>query len=174
VDASNWIALAALLVSIIVALVNWRAVRTERDARQKADEKAEERAEKRLRLLEAEVEGQAADRLRQNRAELVYRQGQRGGGSLPDWDGYDFSLVNGGAATAHDVQVWIADEEGVHCSQYFQSLGAILPNAESPTFVLYLLHQLSRSPDPPLRLRVRWADGAGDHEENIGEPIGRV
>jgi hypothetical protein len=162
-DASNWIALGALVVSIFVAIRAELKLRAERGARQREDSRRDEE----LQLLRAQVEGQAEDRLGERQADLVCRQGSRGG-VTPDSDEYNIELVNGGRATAHDVRAWIATDDGTALSDP-QRPGAIPAGAKSPEFKLYLPHAISRDPNARIFLRAAWVDGAGDRERNIAE-----
>jgi hypothetical protein len=163
-DSSEWIALGALGVSILVAFRGEMNLRGERRTRAREDERRDEE----IRLLRAQVEGQAEDRVSERRAELVVRQGDRGGES-GGADYYSIIIVNGGRATAHDVRAWIAGEQGQQLSDDVQRPGSILPNDTSPTFKLRLNHQYSRDRSIRLFLRAAWADGTGDREENLGE-----
>ena len=90
-DAASWIALGALAVSILVAIRGEMNLRGERRVRAREDE----RRDKEVRLLQAQVEGEAQDRLSERRAELICRQGERGGASQ-DVDEYTVAVLDGG------------------------------------------------------------------------------
>jgi hypothetical protein len=165
--ASDYIALAAVVLSLLVALRNELSLRSERKDREREDERGDER----LQLLRAQVEGEAEHRLNERRADLVCRQGSRGGAG-EGFDEYDVALVNGGRSTAHDLSAWIATEDGQAIGGP-QRPGDLVPDAQSPWFKLRLGHEDSRNRPRRLFIRVSWTDGAGEHEENI-EELGHV
>jgi hypothetical protein len=162
-DASSWIALAALVFSGFVWWRNSRTLRGERDAREREDKRGDER----LQLLRAQVEGEAEHRLSERRADLVCRQGPRGGAG-EGFDEYDVALVNGGRSTAHDLSAWIATEDGQAIGGP-QRPGDLLPDAQSPWFKLRLGHEDSRDRPRRLFIRVSWTDSAGEQEKNLAE-----
>jgi hypothetical protein len=94
-DASNYIALAALIVAILVAIRGESSLRAERKDRRKEDSRRDEE----LGLLRSQVEGEAAHRLSERKADLICRQGGRS--SVGEGvDACDVLIVNGGRATA--------------------------------------------------------------------------
>lgn len=166
-DASSWIALVALAFSGFVWWRNTRTLRDEREAREREDKRGDER----LQLLRAQVEGEAEHRLSERSADLVCRQGSRGGAG-EGFDEYDVVLVNGGRSTAHDLAAWIATEDGQAIGG-LQRPGDLLPDTQSPWFKLRLGHEDSRNRPRQLFIRVSWTDGTGEHEKNLTE-LGRV
>jgi hypothetical protein len=160
-DAASWIALAALVFSIFVWWRSRAGIRGERQAREREDKRRDEE----LRLLREQVELQAEDRLRERRAELVCRQKGRGG-EQPGIDYYEVVLHNAGRATARDVQACIATEAGDPVSS-LQQLTSIARDEDSALFKLLLSIDDSRNRERPLFVRASWADGTGEHEENL-------
>jgi hypothetical protein len=166
-DASSWIALAALIVAILVAIRGERSLRVERKDRKKEDSRRDEE----LDLLRSQVVGEAAHRLSERQADLICRQGGRS--SVGEGvDAYDVLIVNGGRATAHDLQAWIATENGQPITGR-QHLGGLLPDTESPWFQLKISQQNGHDPAEPLFIRASWTDGAGEHEAAI-DILGRA
>jgi hypothetical protein len=162
-DAGNWIALTAVVLSVLVAIRGELSVRGERRARAREDRRRDEE----LHLLRAQVEGEAEHRLSELRAHLVCSQGARGGTGV-GMDEYSIALLNAGKTTAHDVRAWIATEDGEALSVE-QRPGALVPGADRIWFTLSLAHEHSRDQNSRIFLRAAWTDGTGDHEENIEE-----
>jgi hypothetical protein len=162
-NASDWIALVALLVAIGVAIRGELNVRAERRDREKEDKRRDEE----LELLREQVGLQVEDRQRANRAELVCRQRGHGGES-EGIDYYEVVLHNSGPATARDVEARIATEAGEPLSNP-QRLTPIPRDEDSPQFKLLISMDESRDRQRPLFIRASWADGAGEHVENLEE-----
>lgn len=166
-EASDWIALAALLVAIAVAIRGEVKLRAERGDREREDK----RRDKELGLFQRQVEEQSEHRLDERRAVLICSQGSRGG-IAPDRDEYDVALHNGGRAPAHDVRSWATDKDGRALSDT-QRLGSLAPGDPPKWFKLTLAHADSRNPNLRLFLHASWTDGAGEHEESLDE-LGHV
>jgi hypothetical protein len=162
-DASSGIALAALLFSIFVWWRSRAGIKGERQAREREDKRRDEE----LGLLREQVELKAEDRLRERRAELVCRQ-KGHGGEQPGIDYYEVILHNAGRATARDIQACIATEAGDPLSS-LQRLTPITRDEDSAQFKLLISIDESRNRERPLFVRVSWADGAGEHAENLEE-----
>ena len=162
-EASDWIALCALLVAIGVAIRGELNVRAERHDREKEDKRRDEE----LKLRYEQFELEAEDRRRANRAELVCRQKGHGGESQ-GVDYYEVVLHNSGPATAREIEAFIATEDGRPLSNP-QQLAPLPRDEDSALFKLLISISDSRTRPWQLFIRVAWADGAGRHVENLEE-----
>jgi hypothetical protein len=106
-----------------------------------------------IRLLRVQVEGEAEDRRSERRAALTCRQGDRGGTGSGGIDYYSATLVNGGKATANEVEAWIAGKDGRSLVVDRQRLGSILSGELSTAFKVHLKEELSRNRNVRLLLR---------------------
>jgi hypothetical protein len=132
-------AVAALVVSIVAVLVAIASVVFTARADRRAGQ-AERRDEERI-----ERERREADEA--NRARLAIWA--NGSSATPDERRFAYIIRNHGKVTAHDVHVWLYDEDGLVPDESVDNHGVIVPLDVDPTNV---------------RFAYRWDDGKGHHK----------
>jgi hypothetical protein len=152
--ASEWIALAALLVSVVGVLLNESRIRRERDAREREDRRRDEE----LNLLHQQVEGEAERRLEQRHAHLIGFQGSISGGDPTDE--FTLSILNTGPDIAREVTAWVGDQTGAGISGP-QRLGALPPNADRPQEFRIVVGRGASRGQREIALWASWIDGTG-------------
>jgi hypothetical protein len=145
---ADWLAIAAFGVSAVSLGVSiYFAWRNEQRA-----ERAELRDEERV-----ERERQEADAA--NRARLSIWA--NGSGSTGDHRRFAFIIRNHGKVTAHDVHVWVYDEDGNDRSIIPQPAFDVKPDESVDNHAV--VAPLDVQPED-VRFAYRWFDGAGHHK----------
>jgi hypothetical protein len=148
---TEWLALAAIAISAASFVL---ALRAERRAN-----RAEERAERGDRRNEERFERERKEADAANRARLVIWPNGSSSGVDDRWFGY--VIRNHGKVTAHDVHVWLYDENGQDVSIKPQIGFALAPDESADQYgVTAPLHVQPED----VRFGIRWFDGAGHHK----------
>jgi hypothetical protein len=160
-DASDWIALAALLVSVVVAVRSERRLGAERRDRKREDKRRDEE----IGLLRAQVEGAEADRAARRRARIVAEQGSGSGGERADQ--ITFTVRNLGPSVVWDVDLKVRTVT-MNENETWQDATPRIPVApamnvgEQRDVTVEIPRAFSRRRD--LALWARWRDDVDDHE----------
>jgi hypothetical protein len=148
---TEWLALAALAISALSFALAFRADR--RAGR------AEERAERGDRRDEERFERERKEADAANRARLAIWP--NGSSSGVDDRRFAYIIRNHGKVTAHEVHVWLYDENGQDVSIKPQAGFALAPDESADQYGVTA--PLDVQPED-VRFGIRWFDGAGHHK----------
>jgi hypothetical protein len=158
VDAGDWIALAALGVSVLSAA----GTVLERKLRQRADLEEAQRRERELSLLGERIAIERERGTADVRASARQIAEGANGGSM---DIHYFRVTNAGPGTARRLSFSCVGSQGPVTRTYVD-LPLLLPG-ESQEIPVRIPYEVSRAGG--LRLKVRWLDVAGSHEELLAD-----
>jgi len=137
------LSVAAFGLAVVSTVLALRA-----DSRSGRNERREEE-----RLERERLEAEAADRAR-------LQLWPKGSSSTVDHRRFGFTIINHGKATAHDIRVWLADQDGKDVSISQQPFFALAPDESDDTHGIPVPLDL----DPlDLHFVYCWKDGGGYH-----------
>lgn len=161
-DASDWIALAAL---VIAAASFWASQRERRERSEAIARESNHRAAE-LGLLETQLELQRAGRNEQLRAELSATPGRVDGGiNGGRFDRHTFRITNAGPSHARNLSFWtLGDTSDIVVGD--TTLDVLLAETSEEIDIDIPMPESRKG---GLRLHARWQDGTGFREQDLVE-----